>query len=69
MKLTKQSGIPTAVYCPTPLSAQEVYLGDIFAPGGTPISDRLVKEVLSLPIHPYLDAAMQDRIIAAFRAG
>ena len=39
------------------------------SPGGTPISDRLVKEVLSLPIHPYLDAAMQDRIIAAFRAG
>ena len=28
-------------------------------------AERLAAEVLSLPMHPYLDAAVQDRIVAA----
>jgi dTDP-4-amino-4,6-dideoxygalactose transaminase len=31
----------------------------------TPVSDALSKSVVSLPMHPYLDEATQDRIIAA----
>jgi dTDP-4-amino-4,6-dideoxygalactose transaminase len=32
-----------------------------------PVSDRLAEEVISLPMHAYLDQPVQDRIIAAIR--
>ncbi|MBF0246633.1 MAG: hypothetical protein HQL36_00955 [Alphaproteobacteria bacterium] len=35
---------------------------------GLAVSDRLAGEVLSLPMHPYLDAATQDKIIEAVQA-
>ena len=31
---------------------------------GLPVSERLCERVLSLPFHPYLDDATQDRIVA-----
>ena len=33
--------------------------------GSLPVSERLAEEVVSLPMHAYLDEATQDRIIAA----
>jgi dTDP-4-amino-4,6-dideoxygalactose transaminase len=38
-------------------------------PGGVPVSEWLAARVLSLPMHPYLDEATQDRIVAAVTAG
>ena len=35
--------------------------------GGVPVSERLSDEVVSLPMHAYLDNATQDRIIEAVR--
>ncbi len=35
--------------------------------GGLPVSDRLAGEVISLPMHAYLDEPTQDRIIDAVR--
>jgi dTDP-4-amino-4,6-dideoxygalactose transaminase len=32
-----------------------------------PVSERLAEEVISLPMHAYLEAPVQDRIIAAVR--
>jgi len=63
----KAQGIPTGIYYPTPLHRQEPYRGFPVAEGGVPVSDRLVEEVISLPMHAYLDEATQDRIIAAVR--
>ena len=63
----KAEGIPTAVHYPRPLSQQPAYRGYPVVPGGVPVADRAAAEVLSLPMHPYLDAATQDRIIAALR--
>ena len=60
-------GIPTAVYYPTPLHCQEPYRRFPVAEGGAPVSERLADEVISLPMHAYLDEATQDRIIAAVR--
>jgi len=59
----KAKGIPTAIYYPTPLSHQKGYAH--FSSAGTPVSDRIAKHVISLPMHPYLDEAAQDRIISA----
>ena len=61
-------GIPTGVYYPKPLHRQGAYRHYPVAGNGLPVTDRLADEVLSLPMHAYLDEATQDRIVAALRA-
>jgi dTDP-4-amino-4,6-dideoxygalactose transaminase len=56
-------GIPTAIYYPVPLSQQRGYRDYPSAP--LPVSERLSKSVISLPMHPYLDETTQDLIISA----
>jgi dTDP-4-amino-4,6-dideoxygalactose transaminase len=63
----KSQGIPTAVYYHTPLHRQVAYRHFPVADGGVPVSERLTEEVISLPMHAYLDEETQDRIIAAVR--
>jgi dTDP-4-amino-4,6-dideoxygalactose transaminase len=63
----KSQGVPTAVYYPTPLHRQTAYKHYPIAEGGLPVSERLADEVISLPMHPYLDAATQARVIKAVR--
>ena len=60
-------GIPTAVYYPKPVHRQDAYRHFPVAEGGTPVSERLAGEVISLPMHAYLDEPTQDRIIEAVR--
>jgi dTDP-4-amino-4,6-dideoxygalactose transaminase len=62
----KEAGIPTMVYYPVPLSRQPAYARYPGVP--TPVSEALSAQVVSLPMHPYLDEATQDRIIAAVLA-
>jgi dTDP-4-amino-4,6-dideoxygalactose transaminase len=61
----RNQGIPTAIYYPKPLHRQTAYRHFPVAGDGLPVSDTIAHEVISLPMHPYLDAAVQDRIIAA----
>jgi dTDP-4-amino-4,6-dideoxygalactose transaminase len=63
----KGQGIPTAIYYPIPLHAQGPYQHFPVAEGGAPVSERLADEVVSLPMHAYLEEATQDRIIEAVR--
>jgi dTDP-4-amino-4,6-dideoxygalactose transaminase len=63
----KPQGIPTAVHYPVPLHRQEPYKRFPVAEGGAPVSERLAEEVISLPMHAYLDEASQDLIIEAVR--
>ncbi|HUZ33730.1 MAG TPA: DegT/DnrJ/EryC1/StrS family aminotransferase [Xanthobacteraceae bacterium] len=65
----KRDGIPTAVYYAKPLNRQAAYQGFPVAEGGLPVSERLSGEVISLPIHPYLEPRVQDHIIAAVCRG
>lgn len=64
----KGQGIPTAIYYPRPLHRLAAYTGFPVADGGVPVSDRLAEEVISLPMHAYLDDPTQDRVIDAVRA-
>ncbi len=63
----KARGIPTAIYYTRPLHRQPAYRHFPLADGGVPVSDRLAEEVLSLPMHAYLDEPVQDRIIESVR--
>ncbi|MBN9555436.1 MAG: DegT/DnrJ/EryC1/StrS aminotransferase family protein, partial [Alphaproteobacteria bacterium] len=62
----KGAGVPTAVYYPIPLSKQKAY--GYFPSAPTPVSEALSQTVVSLPMHSYLDEAVQDRIIQAVLA-
>jgi len=64
----KAAGVPTAVYYPRPLNRQTAFRGFPVAGDLLPVAERLSDEVLSLPMHPYLDEPTQDRIVAAVRA-
>ncbi len=59
----KAKGVPTAVYYPIPLSEQKAYSHYPKVSGGTPISEKLSRSVISLPMHPYLNADVQNYII------
>jgi dTDP-4-amino-4,6-dideoxygalactose transaminase len=63
----KSQGIPTAIYYPKPLHRQEAYRRYPVIEGGLSVTDRLADEVISLPMHAYLDAPAQDRVIEALR--
>jgi dTDP-4-amino-4,6-dideoxygalactose transaminase len=63
----KAEGIPTAVYYAKPLHRQPAYRHFPVAAGGLPVSDRLAEEVISLPMHAYLEEPVQDRIVTAVR--
>jgi dTDP-4-amino-4,6-dideoxygalactose transaminase len=59
----KAKGIPTAVYYPIPLSQQKGYRAYPSAP--TPVSEKVCRTVVSLPMHPDLEPEAQEFIIGA----
>ncbi|MGX9393802.1 DegT/DnrJ/EryC1/StrS family aminotransferase [Nitrobacteraceae bacterium UC4446_H13] len=63
----KTRGIPTMVYYPKAMHQQTAYRHYPVVDGGVPVSEALSKDVISLPMHPYLDEANQARVIAAVR--
>jgi dTDP-4-amino-4,6-dideoxygalactose transaminase len=64
----KRLGVPTAIYYATPLHEQTGYRGFPVPKAGLPVSNVLAQDVISLPMHPYLDEQTQDRIIEAVKA-
>jgi len=62
----RAEGIPTAVYYPIPLHKQAPYAA-YPQPGGLPATEAAAEKVISLPMHAYLEADVQDRIISAIR--
>ena len=63
----KADGIPTAIYYPIPLHKQQAYKSFPVGTRGVAVSEKLAAEVISLPMHPYLDEPTQGRIIDAVR--
>jgi dTDP-4-amino-4,6-dideoxygalactose transaminase len=63
--LLKTQGIPTAIHYPRPVHRQPAYADYPVALGGVAVSERLSADVLSLPMHAYLDPATQDRVLGS----
>ncbi|MGA4642865.1 DegT/DnrJ/EryC1/StrS family aminotransferase [Limisphaera sp. 4302-co] len=61
----KQQGIPTAVYYPKCLHEQPVFRDLGYRWGDFPVAEQASREVLSLPMHPFLSEADQDRVVHA----
>lgn len=60
-----EAGIPTAVHYPIPLNKQPAVAD---ASVRLPVGDEISQVVLSLPMHPALALADQERIVAALQA-
>ena len=58
----KEKGIPTAVHYPIPLNEQEAYK-NISKSFDTTQAKAAAKEVVSLPMHPYLEKSVQESIV------
>lgn len=61
----KLAGIPTAIHYPMPLHTQPVFSYLNIEGSSYPNAVRRSREVLSLPMHPFLDLATINEIVAA----
>lgn len=61
----KAKGVPTAVYYPKCLHEQPVFAPWGYKMGDFPESERASREVISLPMHPFLSEADQDKVVEA----
>ncbi|MGA9326098.1 MAG: DegT/DnrJ/EryC1/StrS family aminotransferase [Salegentibacter sp.] len=62
VKHLQEKGIPCGVYYPIPLHSQKAYADERYEEKNFEVTNRLVKEVISLPMHTELDAEQIDYI-------
>lgn len=65
----KEKGIPTMVYYPKPMHRQGAFAGLDCVKVDLSVSESLCKRVLALPMHPYLEAEEQARVVEAVVEG
>jgi dTDP-4-amino-4,6-dideoxygalactose transaminase len=63
MACLAQQGIGTGIHYPIPLHLQRAYRHLGYKEGDFPISERLAKKIVSLPMYPHLSAEQQYRVI------
>lgn len=63
-----EQGIPTAVHYPIPLNHQPIFAEQGPPAGALPHAEAAAARVLSLPMHPYLSEADQQRVAGAVRS-
>jgi dTDP-4-amino-4,6-dideoxygalactose transaminase len=64
MERLQSAGIGVGIHYPTPLHRQEAFK-DLVGFGSLPVAERAASEVLSLPMHPHLTVADQERVARA----
>jgi dTDP-4-amino-4,6-dideoxygalactose transaminase len=62
-----QEGISTGIHYPIPLHLQRAYRHMGYKEGDFPISERLAKEIVSLPMYPNLAPEQQYRVVDKIR--
>ncbi len=67
IKYLNSNGIPTAIHYPIPLHLQEAfqYLG--YKEGDLPVSEKISKDVMSLPMFPEMSEEVQDLVINSIK--
>lgn len=64
----RDSGVPTMVYYPKPMHEQLAFGDEALAPDGCPVTTRLCKTVVSLPMGPYLSQEDAAKVARSLRA-
>lgn len=63
MKQLGDLGIGTGIHYPIPLHLQDAYKGLGYAEGDFPVTEKIAKEIVSLPMFPQLTVADQERVV------
>lgn len=66
IKHLNDNGVPTAVHYPIPLHKQPIFVNNYHGQDLS-ISERVAAQVISLPMHPYLNYATQDLIVSTVK--
>lgn len=61
-------GIHSGLHYPVPVHLQKAYRPLGHRPGDFPVSERVARECLTLPLFPEMTGAQQDRVVEALRA-
>lgn len=61
----REQGIPTMVYYPKPMHRQKAFEGGSVCPDGCPVTSRLCRTVLSLPVGPYMNRDDAEQVTSA----
>jgi dTDP-4-amino-4,6-dideoxygalactose transaminase len=67
MAALKNEGIPAAVYYPVPLHLQPAFANLGYREGMLPFSEKISREIFSLPMHAYLSAQEQAEIASVIK--
>ena len=62
-KFLKEKNIATSIHYPIPLHLQPAYKALGYKSGDFPVTERIAKEILSLPIFPYMSLKQADCVI------
>jgi dTDP-4-amino-4,6-dideoxygalactose transaminase len=63
-----EAGIGTEVYYPEPLHLQPCFADLGYEPGSLPVTERVVREVIALPLHPSLPDGIPDQVVGQIAA-
>lgn len=55
--------IPSMIYYRIPLHLQKVFSDLNLKPGSLPVSESIAKKIFSVPMHPYLNISLQDKVL------
>ncbi|MFC3909651.1 DegT/DnrJ/EryC1/StrS family aminotransferase [Legionella dresdenensis] len=66
-KKLQEQGVPTAVHYPVAMHQQEALIDLGYKTGDFPHSENASRRVVSLPMHPYLSAEEQQKVVAAVK--
>ena len=62
-----EAGIGTGIHYPIALHLTKAYEGLGFRAGDSPVAEKAVSQILSLPMFPDLTSRQQDRVVAKVR--
>jgi dTDP-4-amino-4,6-dideoxygalactose transaminase/acetyltransferase-like isoleucine patch superfamily enzyme len=68
MNHLKEEKIGTGIHYPIPLHLQKAYASFNYRAGDFPVTEKVSKEIVSLPMFPQLTEAQQTRVVAAIAA-
>lgn len=68
IKKLNDAGIPTAIHYPIPLHLQEAFANLGYKEGDLPVSEKVSKQIMSLPMSTFLTQEQQDLVVATIKA-
>ena len=63
----KKQGVGVMVHYPIPLHLQKAYKSQVYKKGDFPAAERIAREILSLPMHPFLKHSQIEYVVSQIK--